>query len=181
MKLLILGALSLFLVSCVHYDPEPQLAIPVPSDETLASWSTIPVEQWDAVNYDSRAAALAILGKKESLAIRPEQAKQWTHRELFRVHDIEAVPGQSFYLVRARGYGGDGGRARFNVKSRELYLLLATYNGEMSWPGMRWTVADIPVVISLPSAPTKIHKAAVIAGDSVSRFMDPPRPTSPKP
>ncbi|RYD22794.1 MAG: hypothetical protein EOP88_06745 [Verrucomicrobiaceae bacterium] len=164
---------SLTLLSgCVRYDPPPQASVPVPSN--VEQWKRVPVKNWGGVHWDKRGEALGLLGNKDVVAVSLER-----YQKLIEVPDggmkitpVVVPPGQGLYLVRARGYGATGGKLRFNTRTRELSVFLVAYNGEMSFPGMRWSVEDLPVVVALPAAPSRVHKSAEIGGDSCFHLMD---------
>ena len=154
------------------YDPPPQASKPVPAG--VESWTKIPRRNWGSVSYDKREEALSLMGAKDAIPLRDEQYEKL--REVptgwSQPAPVETPAGSKLYLVRGRGYGDGGARMRFNRKTGELSVFLVAYNGEIFFPGMRWAVGDIPVIIALPQLPSKVHKSAEIGGDSVSRFMD---------
>jgi hypothetical protein len=168
MGIISLIVIILNLTACVTYDPPPQESKPVPTQ--VDSWSHIPTKNWEGVNYEKRDEALTLLGKKDVVPISVVRSKELSYSPQEK---SPVVPnGHKLYLVKGRGYGIFGGKIRFNLKTRELSVFLVAYNGEISIPGMRWAVEDIPLVVALPAVPSKVHKSAEIGGDSCFRFMD---------
>ncbi|MFM2198220.1 MAG: hypothetical protein RLZZ505_1652 [Verrucomicrobiota bacterium] len=163
---------SFLLNSCVSYDPPPQESKPVPAK--VESWRHISTNSWGSLSYSKRTEALELLANKDFVAISETRYKELSLApdDLFPAKQIIVPSGCQLYLVKGRGYGISGGRVRFNPKTRELYVLLVAYNGEMSFPGMRWGVEDLPIVVALPASPSSIHKSAEIGGDSIYRLMD---------
>lgn len=161
-----------FLSGCVRYDPPPQESVPVPAD--VEQWKHVPVKNWGGVYWDRRQEALGLLGNKDVVPLSPERYQKLieTPGNWPEIEPVVIPAGQQLYLVRGRGYGAAGGRLRFNTRTRELSVFLVAYNGEMSFPGMRWSVDDLPIVVALPAAPSKVHKSADIGGDSCTRLMD---------
>jgi hypothetical protein len=165
-------AASGLLGSCVTYDPPPQASKPVPAD--VDSWQKIPRRSWKATAYEKREEALQMLKGKDWLRIDATK-RDYLMADPTPVASpiaMEVPKHHQIYLVRASGYGAFGGKVRFQPKTRELSVYLASYNGEMLIPGMHHTVKDIPVIVALPSAPTKIHQSAGIGGDSILSTTD---------
>lgn len=162
----------LFLSGCVTYDPPPQASVPVPSD--VEKWTPISVKSWGTVAWEKTDEALRLLGGREVVPISPSlyQALIEQPGGLFKIRPINTPSGHRLYLIRGRGYGCVGGKLRFNRMTRELSVYLVAYNGEMSLPGMRWAVHDIPIVAALPAKPGRIHKSADIGGDSCHGWTD---------
>ena len=121
-----------------------------------------------------------MLGKKDWVRIDGTQRNDLINDPASLVSPIsmEMPENHQTYLVRGRGYGAFGGKVRFQPKTRELSVYLASYNGEMLIPGMSYKVTDIPVIVALPSAPTKIHQSAGIGGDSILGTTDRTEPAT---
>jgi hypothetical protein len=160
------------LTGCVTYDPPPQESKPVPAQ--VDSWSHISIKSWGELSFDKRDEALALLGNKDAVPISKASYEELSHppNGIFPAKPLVIPRGNQLYLVKGRGYAITGGKVRFNTKTRELSVFLVAYNGEMSFPSMRWSVEDLPLVVVLPAAPSKVHKSAEIGGDSILRFMD---------
>ncbi|MEK7954135.1 hypothetical protein [Luteolibacter soli] len=163
-------AVSALLTGCVTHDPPPQASKPVPAD--VDTWQKISTKSWQVPVYEKREKALQMLQGKDWRRINANQYYDLTTGPQPTSLKIDLLVSQQLYLVKGRGYGAAGGKIRFQPKTRELSVFLAAYNGEMLIPGMRWDVKDIPVIVALPSAPTKVHQSAEIGGDGISRFMD---------
>lgn len=168
------------LAACVHYDKPPQAAMPVPADAD--SWKKVPVERWRFVASDQMETARKLLGTREAVKVSSAKANALTSsRLLFGMPwpAINSAPGEHLYLIRARGYVRPaGGRVRFSRSNRSLYVCSVTWNGEFSLPGMRWSVQDQPIIVSLPALPYRVHCAAEIGGDWILRNMDRPDPVA---
>jgi hypothetical protein len=168
----LVAAASGLLSNCVTYDPPPQASKPVPAD--VDTWQKIPTRYWRVPVSKKREEALQMLGKKDWVRIDATQRNYLNNDPASLVSPIsmEVPKHLQICLVRGRGYGAFGGKVRFQPKTRELSVYLASYNGEMLIPGMHHTVKDIPVIVALPSAPTKIHQSAGIGGDSILSTTD---------
>ena len=172
---IVIGSLAFGFVSltgCVTYDPPPQESKPVPAH--VDGWTHVSIKNWGRLSYDKREEALALLGTKDVVSIsktRYEELSQ-SSSDMFPVQPLVVPKGAQLYLVKGRGYAISGGKVRFNTKTRELSVFLVAYNGEMSFPGMRWRVEDLPLMVALPAAPSKVHKSAEIGGDSCYHLMD---------
>ena len=167
---LVFGIVSLS--GCVTYDPPPQELKPVPV--LVDRWTHVPIKNWGKLSYDKRGEALALLGNKDVISINMADYERLAHSpsDMLPVQPLIVPKGYQIYLIKGRGYAISGGKVRFNTKTRELSVFLVAYNGEMSFPGMRWSVEDLPVVVALPNKPTNVHKSAEIAGDSCFHLMD---------
>jgi hypothetical protein len=168
----VLALAAVLLSSCVTYDPPPQASKPVPAD--VDTWQKISKASWRDPVYEKREEALQMLKGKDWLPIDATKRDYLMADPTPVVSPIsmEVPKHHQIYLVRGRGYGAFGGKVRFHPKTRELSVYLASYNGEMLIPGMRYTVKDIPVIVALPAAPTKIHQSAGIGGDSILGTTD---------
>jgi len=166
------AAASALLSSCMTYDPPPQASKPIPAD--VDTWQKISTRSWKATAYEKREEALQMLKGKDWLRIDATQRDYFMADPTPVVSPIPMnVPKHhQIYLVRGRGYGAFGGKVRFQAKTRELSVFLASYNGEMLIPGMHRKVQDIPVIVALPAAPTKVHQSAAIGGDSILGVTD---------
>ena len=160
------------LTGCVTYDPPPQQSKSVPTQ--VDSWSHISIKSWAGLSHDKGDEALALLGNKDAVPISQARYGELSHSpdDIFPAKPLVIPKGSQLYLVKGRGYAITGGKVRFNTRTRELSVFFVAYNGEMSFPGLRWSVEDLPLVVALPAAPSKVHKSAEIGGDSISRFMD---------
>jgi hypothetical protein len=168
----VVAAASALLGSCMTYDPPPQASKPVPAD--VDTWQKISTRSWKATAYEKREKALQILKGKDWLRIDATQ-RDYLMADPTPVASpigMTVPPQHQIYLVRGRGYGAFGGKVRFQPKTRELSVFLASYNGEMLIPGMHHKVKDIPVIVALPTAPTKVHQSAQIGGDSILSVTD---------
>ena len=170
--LFVVAVASALFSSCMTYDPPPQVSKPIPAD--VDTWQKISTKSWNATAYEKRGEALQMLKGKDWLRIDETQQNYLMADPTPVVSPIGMTvpPGQQIYLVRGRGYGAFGGKVRFQPKTRELSVFLASYNGEMLIPGMHRKVEDIPVIVALPAAPTKIHQSAGIGGDSILGVTD---------
>lgn len=169
------GSLAFCIVSltgCVTYDPPPQQSKPVPAQ--VDNWTHVSVKNWGELSYDKLGEALGMLGNKDVVPISKKRYEELSSssNDMFPAKQIVIPKGNQLYLVKGRGYAITGGKVRYNAKTRELSVFLVAYNGEMSFPGMRWGVEDLPVVVALPVAPSKVHKSAEIGGDSCFHLMD---------
>jgi hypothetical protein len=176
MRLFILPWVVLVLQGCVHYDPAPQKLTPVPRD--AENWSKVPVKQWEEVDWDRREHALKLLGANDFITVSKERAV-WlvTPPESRKVHPsnlptLEGLPGERLYLIRAKGHGFVGARIRVEKPSRQLYIHTVAWNMEFYLPGMRYDTRDIPIIVSLPFKPAKVHCAATISGDGAFNMID---------
>ncbi|WP_193212742.1 hypothetical protein [Luteolibacter marinus] len=171
-RLLAVVAVGFLWTGCVAYDLPPQAAKPVPAD--TETWQRISTRSWQIPRYDLQQDALELLGDRDWMRIdRPRYESLLSPADtIFPSRPLEIPEGHQVYLVRGRGYGALGGKVRFQNATRDLSVYLVMYNGEFSLPGMRWSVADIPVVVALPRAPAKVHQSADIGGDSCFRLMD---------
>jgi hypothetical protein len=168
----IAAAASVLFSSCMTYDPPPQASKPIPAD--VDSWQKISAKSWAVPDYEKRERALQMLHGTDWRRIDANQCYDLatgSERKPLSIDLLASKPNQLF-LVRGRGYGAVGGKIRFQPKTRELSVYLASYNGEMLIPGMHYSVKDIPVIVALPSAPAKVHQSAGIGGDSILSTTD---------
>jgi hypothetical protein len=164
------AAVSVLMTGCTTYDPPPQASKPVPAN--VDTWQKISIKSWETPAYEKREEALQMLKGKDWMRIDATQRDHLMASSLASPIAMEVPKHHQLFLVRGRGYGAAGGKIRFQPKTRELSVFLAAYNGEIWLPGLRWPVEDIPVIVALPSAPTKVHQSAEIGGDGISRWMD---------
>ena len=174
--LLSMAAVSALLSGCTTYDPPPQASKPVPAD--VDTWQKIPTSSWKPAAYEKREEALQMLKGKDWLKIDATQRNYFMAMSFASPMGMIVPKHHQIYLVRGRGYGSTGGKVRFQPKTRELSVFLASYNGEMLIPGMHRKVKDIPVIVALPSAPTKVHQSAAIGGDSILGVTDQAEPVT---
>jgi len=131
-------------------------------------WPSIERRCLGRVAAEHVAEACDLLREAEAVEIPPAQASLFCPAAQFDF----AGPSKPF-LIRGVSYGRPAYTvARMDKESGWLYLLQATWDGEMYIPGIRFRPAPAPIVVLLGSRPVKVVSAAMVGGDWIFRGVD---------
>lgn len=132
-------------------------------------WTVIEPRRVGRVGDEHMAEACTLLAEAEAVEVSADQV-----RSMCPEAKIDLDGALKPFLVRSVAYSPTAsGVARINEASGWLYVFRATWNGEMYFPGLRWTPEAAPIVVLLENKPSRVLCVANVGGDGITRGMKP--------